>query len=33
MFVDQLGHYKLGKYEFRDIHWPVDKELTKNTFW
>jgi len=29
MFVDQLGHYKLGKYEFRDIHWPVDKELTK----
>jgi len=26
-FVDQLGKYNLGKYEFRDINWDEDKNL------
>jgi len=26
-FVDQLGSYSLGKYEFRDIHWQQEKNL------
>ncbi len=26
-FVDQLGEYKLGNYTFRNIHFPVDKNL------
>lgn len=28
LFVDQLGKYNLGKYVFRDIHYPVDRKLT-----
>lgn len=28
-FLDQLGVYRLGKYEFRDINWGADKNLKK----
>lgn len=28
LFVDQLGEYNLGKYTFRDIHYPADKNLS-----
>lgn len=27
LFVDQLGGYSLGKYQFRHLYFPVDKEL------
>lgn len=27
LFVDQLGQYSLGQYEFRDLHFPVDRNL------
>ncbi len=29
IFLDQLGVYNLGKYEFRDINWGADKNLKK----
>ncbi|MCJ7804132.1 glycosyltransferase family 39 protein [Patescibacteria group bacterium] len=29
IFLDQLGVYRLGKYEFRDINWGADKNLKK----
>lgn len=27
VFLDQLGTYRLGKYEFRDLNWGADREL------
>lgn len=30
VFLDQMGVYRLGKYEFRDLNWGADKKL-KNT--
>lgn len=32
LFLDQLGRYGFDKYEFRDLHWPVDKELDNVLF-
>ena len=29
LFLDQLGIYHLGKYEFRDINWMADKSLKR----
>ena len=29
VFLDQLGAYRLGKYEFRDLNWGADKKLQK----
>jgi len=29
IFLDQLGVYNLGKYEFRDINWGADRNLKK----
>jgi hypothetical protein len=29
VFLDQLGVYHLGKYEFRDLNWGADKNLKK----
>lgn len=29
VFLDQLGEYSLGKYTFRNLYWPADKNLKK----